>query len=148
VGEHQPEVIEMKLAVGIGERDEVEPSGLEPRAQGSSVSLVDVMLQETNMGTMGRFRASDGSCVIAAAIIDNEDFVVSTKPSEGLVRFGDGLAKAGGFVKGGKDKRQARAIHGTTSGETEEKRVLGRSHKSRVGVKARTILFVNVEAVI
>ena len=99
--QHAPEVVDVELAVGVGEGDEVEPGRLEAGAQRRPVAAVALVAEQADVRPACRLVGGDQGGGISAAVVDDEDLMVVTQAGEGVVGLGDGLAETGLFVIGG-----------------------------------------------
>src|SRR4051794_13530060 len=81
--------------------------GLEARPQRGPIAAIDLVPQDANRPMSHCFLLSDGKRRVAAAVIDDNDFMSRGDPRQGLRRLADGVAYDGFLIISGQDERYA-----------------------------------------
>src|SRR6516162_6096990 len=104
-GQHVLQIVEVELAVGIGEGDEIQGSRLKARAQGCAVPEITRMLHEPYMRIGPGFDANQVRRAIRAAVVDYKDLVVGGDRRQSRFGLSDGLSNRLAFVVSGDNER-------------------------------------------
>jgi hypothetical protein len=78
---------QIELAVTVGVEHPFTPRGLQAIRYSSAISLIPLVMNNTNLAMQSRQLISDRPGAISAAIIDDHDFKVAREPMSNLQRL-------------------------------------------------------------
>jgi hypothetical protein len=101
--------LKFELTIGIGEGHPLEPGCGETRSQRRPISAIHIMPQQPGMSCHGQDSQHLRNGVIGAAIVDNDNFIVSKVNAQSLFRLANRSGNRLLFIKGGNDQAQSGA---------------------------------------